>query len=539
MKPSNIEGGYARESSGGNPIIKIALGELPRLVDETEAAIITANRGLYKREGQIVRVAEIEVIGADEKKATALAIVEQTEHAILEDASASATYLRFNKKEEAWVRTDPPMTVIKVLQGRMTRLRFPPLMGIVSAPLILTNGRVIDNRGYDARTGLYLDPLGTSFPPIPKKPTQEDAQEALNLLNDLLQEFPFTNDASKAVALSGLLTAVLRRAIDFAFMHAITAPAFGSGKSYLVDLFCMLAAGQCAPVVSPGKTPEEFEKRLDSALLKGFGVIAIDNMNGVLEGDKLAQILSQAAVEVRLFGTQRNLTVAPASLVTATGINLHVVDDLRRRTLLCSLDAKEERPELRTFKTDPLGMIKAERGRYVAAALTIIRGFMAAGSPRNADPINGYAQYCAMIRDPLIWLSCADPCATMEEIRKQDSRLAATHQVAAQWLAAFGEQEKSAAEIVDLVNTRKHTYNDDPLVYPEFRAALSEIVKGKGLDVKSLGYWLRAVSGQIITLDTELVQTRYSFRGALDKHTKITLWRLCRETITRNCPKGN
>jgi putative DNA primase/helicase len=147
----------------------------------------------------------------------------------------------------------------------MTRLRFPPLMGIVSAPLILTNGRVIDNPGYDARTGLYFDPLGTSFPPIPKKPTQEDAQEALNLLDDLLQEFPFTNDASKAVALSGLLTAVLRRAIDFAFMHAITAPAFGSGKSYLVDLFCMLATGRCAPVVSPGKTPEEFEKRLDSA----------------------------------------------------------------------------------------------------------------------------------------------------------------------------------------------------------------------------------------------------------------------------------
>jgi hypothetical protein len=67
-KPGNIEADFARESSGGNPIIKIALGELPRLVDETEAAIITANRGLYKREGQIVRVAEIEVIGADEKE---------------------------------------------------------------------------------------------------------------------------------------------------------------------------------------------------------------------------------------------------------------------------------------------------------------------------------------------------------------------------------------------------------------------------------------------------------------------------------------
>ena len=311
-------------------------------------------------------------------------------------------------------------------------------------------------------------------------------------------------------------------------MHAITAPAFGSGKSYLADLFCMLASGRCAPVISPGKTLEEFEKRLDGALLKGFCVVAIDNVKGTLEGDKLAQILSQAAVEIRLFGTQRNLTVVPASLVTATGINLHVVEDLRRRTLLCSLDAKEERPELRTFSIDPLGMIRASRGRYVAAALTVVRAFMVAGSPRQADPINGYAQYCAMVRDPLIWLGCEDPCSTMEEIRKQDSRLAATHQVAAQWLAALGEQEKTTAEIVDLANSRRHPYDDGPLVYPEFRAALSEAVKGRGLEAKSLSYWLRGVSGQIITLETELGAARYSFHGELDTKTKITLWKLCR-----------
>ena len=80
-------------------------------------------------------IAEVEVIAADERTTTALAIIEQTEHAILEDACASATYLRFNKKDKVWVRADPPMTLIKTLQGRMTRLRFPPLMGIISTPL--------------------------------------------------------------------------------------------------------------------------------------------------------------------------------------------------------------------------------------------------------------------------------------------------------------------------------------------------------------------------------------------------------------------
>jgi putative DNA primase/helicase len=119
----------------------------------------------------------------------------------------------------------------------------------------------------------------------------------------------------------------------------------------------MIASGRIAPVISQAKTPEEFEKRLDSAILKGLGILAIDNVNGLLEGDRLAQILSQSSLEIRLFGTQHNLTVTPAFLVTATGLNLHVVDDLRRRTLLCSLDAKEERPELRSFTTDPLAMV--------------------------------------------------------------------------------------------------------------------------------------------------------------------------------------
>src|SRR5207248_2504186 len=103
------------------------------------------------------------------------------------------------------------------------------------------------------------------------------------------------------------MTAVLRRALDFAFMHAITAPAFGTGKSYLVDLFSMIASGRIAPVISQAKTPEEFEKRLDSAILKGLGILAIDNVNGLLEGDRLAKILSQSSLEIRLFGTQHNL----------------------------------------------------------------------------------------------------------------------------------------------------------------------------------------------------------------------------------------
>src|ERR1700720_3273209 len=52
---------------------------------------------------------------------------------------------------------------------------------------------------------------------------------------------------------------------------------------------------------------------------------------------------------------------------------------------------------------DTLNAVKTDRGKYVAAALTIIRAFMLTGK-KQAEPINNYARYCAMIRDPLIWL---------------------------------------------------------------------------------------------------------------------------------------
>jgi hypothetical protein len=83
------------------PVIKLKAGQLERIVDETERAAIAADRGLYQRGG--VRIGEIELLGAAETKTTALAIIEQNEHTLLEDAAASASYLRFDKRASEWV----------------------------------------------------------------------------------------------------------------------------------------------------------------------------------------------------------------------------------------------------------------------------------------------------------------------------------------------------------------------------------------------------------------------------------------------------
>jgi hypothetical protein len=92
-------------------------------------------------------------------------------------------------RSEAWVRTNPPMWLVKAWQGRGTRLRLPILSGVISTPLLLRTGRVIERPGYDPQTGFFFDPSGTVFPPIPKKPTREDAVAALKLLKNLISRW--------------------------------------------------------------------------------------------------------------------------------------------------------------------------------------------------------------------------------------------------------------------------------------------------------------------------------------------------------------
>jgi hypothetical protein len=93
----------------------------------------------------------------------------------------------------------------------------------------------------------------------------------------LLEGFPFDGPADRSVALSGILTALDRRSMETAPLHAFTAPEAGSGKSLLTDIAAMIATGALAPVISQGRTEDELEKRLGAAFIHGDQIISIDN----------------------------------------------------------------------------------------------------------------------------------------------------------------------------------------------------------------------------------------------------------------------
>jgi hypothetical protein len=242
------------------------------------------------------------------------------------------------------------------------------------------DGTVLEFPGYDPTTRILFDPRGVAFPPVPLEPSKEDARNALDELKEPFAEFPFVDDASRSVFLSGLLSVLARPAIKFVPCHAFDAPVAGTGKSKLVDCCAILALGHECPVTSQGDDETELEKRLGAHLLAGDRIIAIDNCDKPLGGQLLCQIITQLLVQVRILGLSKRATIPCNTSLFATGNNFQFWGDMLRRGLTGRLDAQTERPELRVFKReDPVELFRRERARFVVAVLTVLRAYIAAG----------------------------------------------------------------------------------------------------------------------------------------------------------------
>jgi putative DNA primase/helicase len=441
-----------------------------------------------------------------DQEVSAQRILEVGEHALAEAMTRAADWQRYDGRSKEWVATDAPRKVAATYRERVGKWRLPVLTGIIDAPTLRADGSILALPDYDPATGLLLDPCGISFPPVRDEPTREHAQKALAVLLRLIETFPFVAEADRSVALSAILTACIRRSLHAAPLHRFTAPIAGSGKSMLVDLASVIATGREAGVIAQGTSEQEFEKRLGALLLGGDPAIAIDNCEAPLGGELLCSMLTQQTVRLRILGRSEVPELPSNAFVTATGNNLVLVGDLTRRALLCRLDPKHERPELRTFATNPVQTAKTNRGRLVTAALTVLRAFHTAGRPRQNDQLGSFEQWSDWVRGALVWLGQADPVETMEAAREMDPRRDSLTAILTQWRNVIGEEEVPVRVIIEraieqqvaigggTLNASKAGYR-----HPDFREVLLVVAGVDGaINGKRLGKWLAGAQGRIV-----------------------------------------
>lgn len=494
------------DDNGGDdrPEIQVVHGEVPRAVTETEEAIIASDTPIFTRSGSLVRPV-IETVPAAKGRQTTVARLKTMCSASLADHTAQVVrYRRFDGRSKDWVTINPPAEVMNALLARDGKWRLYPIAGVITTPTLRSDGSILDRPGYDPETRLFLS-LDPSFwmPAIPSNPGREEALKALRLLEGLLVDFPFVSAIDRSVGLSSLMTPVVRGALPTAPLHAIRASTPGTGKSYLVDLASVIATGRRCPVIAAGRTEEETEKRLGALLREGVPIISIDNVNGELGGDALCQMTNMPIVRVRILGKSEAPETECRATVFATGNGLILVGDMTRRTVLCTLDTKAERPELRDFGFDPIERVQADRGAYVAAVLTIIRAYRAAGSPEVCGPVGSYEDWTQAVRAPLIWLGHADPCASMDRARDEDPELSAIRELFGHWQEHLSLSSGYTTNALTKTACERSSFGGfstaGDFVVPEFRdLLLRQAGDGGAVNSRRLGKWLSKISGRVV-----------------------------------------
>jgi hypothetical protein len=467
-------------------VVTVVPGAAHAAADSGMGAMLRAGSPIFQRAGQLVRPAMISARSSDGRTIQAPGIIPVTAPMLHRELGRATRWERLGRKGKA-VPCDPPADVIAQIMNMVGEWDFRVLAATISTPTMRLDGSLLTSEGYDPATGLVL--LGS--PPVPSisdRPTKDDALAALRLLTDLLAEFPICNEEGRAVALSMMLTPILRGACGAAVpMHIGTAPEAGTGKSYLADIASVIATGNECPVVAAARDPDELEKRIGAVVLEAPPLISIDNINGVLGGDFICQVIERALVRVRPLGTSKSLLVPNTFTFFANGNNLTVAGDLVRRTIVMELDANSETPETRQFKNNPVAMVKAHRGRYIAAALTIGRAYVVAGSPGRPSPVPSFEGWSDLVRGALLWLGCADPVATMATARAEDPTRAMFGAIMESW--PTDQAMYSAAELVSLA---EQADGMGRLAWPDWSEAAHRVAldkRGK-LSAEALGKWL-------------------------------------------------
>jgi hypothetical protein len=470
------------------PVERLAGGWLHKTVERCERSLGKASN-VYQRGPMLVRVVRrMDPSSGDIRRANgSLGIVPYDVPTMRLQLNERILFNRYDKRSQEWHPADCPKEVAEALNSAIGAWpSIPPLLGIVEAPTLRSDGSVLEQPGYDRSTGLYLDTGDTCFPKVPDQPTKDDALAALDVISGIVSGFPFATEADRAVAISMILTTLVRRTLRAAPMFVLTAPKMASGKTLLATLPCYIATGRPPAMMSQAEDAESERKRVLAILMEGDTLAVIDNVERPLGSDTLCSVLTEPSFRDRILGKTQTITVPTCATWVATGNNLTVVGDLTTRVLTCRIDPQVERPEEREFKVNLHEVVPARRGELAAAALTVIRAYLAAGSPKQDLPTFGrFEAWQAWCRFPLIWLGLADPCATRAAAEARDPVREKLSNLSGAWFEQFGHDEKTLAEAIKEANA-------------DLRDAMSVVAGDRDdINLRKLGWFIAKHEGRI------------------------------------------
>ena len=464
---------------------------------------------IFKQQGRLVRIAHIQD--------SAPKIESVTRHILRHRLARVADYVRMTKRGPTDVA--PPLDLVNdMLADR--GLNLPSLNGIVRVPTLRPDGSILDVAGYDQSTGLYyIETPGLTVPPVSTNPGEAEIGRALEVIDNALGEFPFDCTASRTNHLALVLTLTMREVLTgLTPLWLVDKPKPGTGATLLCDTTSRIARGQPLETTSPASSDSEWRKRITAALDAGKDFIVIDNLETKLSSAALAAAITSRVWSDRRLGHTALVTVPQRAVFVVTGNNIQLAADLVRRSICVRLDAKVDRPWLRSgFRHNNLpAWVDAQRGELLWSLLTICRSWFAAGQPAYTGTVlGGFEQWTAIIGGIL------EHAGLPQFLGNQNSLYADTDADSDNWCAFLEQWHGVFADQPVAIKTLV----TQAAAYEGLQAALVALF-GK-LDLTAMSTAQKI--GLLLRSKRDAVFGQYRLeRGPDDLHAKVACWRVTR-----------
>jgi hypothetical protein len=362
-----------------------------------------------------------------------------------------------------WYRLDhgeqraalPPMYVVNDMLAE-PEPPLPMLTRITRTPTFAVDGSLCNTPGYHAANRVYYAPTpGFQTPLVSECPSKAEVAHAVALIaGELLGDFPFTGPAEAAHAIALFLLPFVRDLIDGPTpLFLIEKPAPGTGGTLLADVLALVAYGVPPASLSEGRDEEEWRKRITAKLLSSPTMTLIDNVRRPLDSSALASAITSLYWEDRILGRSEMARVPVRCAWVATGNNPTLSAEMIRRTVPIRLDAKTDRPWLRTKFRHPdlLGWVRERRGDLVWAALTLAQAWITEGRPAGDKTLGMFDSWAKVTGGILGVAGMKGFLMNLEEMYElADTDSAAIRGFLATWWDRHLDADVTVAELFDL-----------------------------------------------------------------------------------------
>ena len=315
--------------------------------------------------------------------------------------SQAAIFCRRSVKDDMEVITNlfPSLEICQAFLAQKQSL--PSLKSIINFPCF--RGSELQAAGYDESTGYFC---ASRQKPVLDMPLKECKKL---LFEELLIDFPFTEESSKTNAIALMINALIRPMLPndaCTPLFCIDSSSPGTGKGLLAHV-CTSFISEPSMQVLPERE-EELKKSISSLLMSSPTFVIFDNVSRTIRSQSLASVLTNPLWSDRLLGSTKMLRLPNLATWIVTGNNCLLADEITRRSIYIRLDSNVERPWSRTgFKHANLRKYVIDnQPRILSALMSMIKLWIDAGRPKGklsigsfeawAETISGILQVCGI-----------------------------------------------------------------------------------------------------------------------------------------------